>query len=92
MLTLHKAAQAGTIESSDILVTIAPAPEGSGIQLELMSQTMPQYGGHIRKLIIGILEDQGVADAVVQANDMGAIDLVIEARVKTALGRAASAQ
>ena len=89
MLTLHKAAQAGTIESSDILVSIAPAPAGTGIQLDLVSQTMPQYGGHITKLITGILEEQGVADAMVQANDMGAIDLVIEARVKTALGRAA---
>ena len=92
MLKLHKAAQAGTIESSDILVSIAPAPAGTGIQLDLMSQTMPQYGRHITKLITGILEEQGVADAVVQANDMGAIDLVIEARVKTALGRAAAEQ
>ena len=92
MLTLHKAAQAGTIESSDILVSIAPAPAGTGIQLDLVSQTMPQYGGHITKLITGILEEQGVADAMVQANDMGAIDLVIEARVKTALGRATAQQ
>ena len=48
------------------------------------------HGGfELKEVIRKHLEEQGVADAMVQANDMGAIDLVIEARVKTALGRAA---
>ena len=90
MLKLRKAAQAGTVESSDIQVSIAPASSGAGIQLELVSPTLQQYGEHIKALITKILKDEGVNDAVVQANDKGAIDCVIEARVKTALGRAAA--
>ena len=89
MLALRKAAQAGTLESSDMLVSVAPANAGAGIQLELVSSTMQQYGEHIKKLISSIFADLGVADAVVQANDKGAVDCVIEARVKTAILRAA---
>ncbi|CAK7015623.1 MAG: Citrate lyase acyl carrier protein [Desulfovibrio sp.] len=90
MATVNKAAQAGTLESSDMLVSIAPAPNGSGIKLELVSATMLQYGDHIKALITRILHDAGVTDAEVQANDKGAVDWVIEARVKTAIARAAA--
>lgn len=90
MANVNKAAQAGTLESSDMLVSIAPAPSGSGIKLELVSATMQQYGDHIKELITRILRDSGVTDAEVQANDKGAVDWVIEARVKTAIARAAS--
>lgn len=90
MANVKKAAQAGTLESSDMLVSIAPAPNGSGIKLELFSATMQQYGDHIKALITRILRDSGVTDAEVQANDKGAVDWVIEARVKTAIQRAAS--
>ena len=89
MLILHKAAQAGTLESSDMLVSIAPADQGTGIKVELVSSTAQQFGRHIKELITSILTGYGVADAVVQANDKGAVDCVIEARVKTAILRAA---
>jgi citrate lyase acyl carrier protein len=89
MSKLSKPAQAGTLESSDMLVSIAPAPQGAGIKLELVSGTMQQYGDHIRQLIMGILSENHITDAVVQANDKGAIDCIIEARVKTAISRAA---
>lgn len=89
MSIVLKPAQAGTLESSDIMVSIAPAPEGSGIQLDLVSAAMHQYGEHIRTLIGFILKEHGVTDAAVQANDKGAVDCVIEARVKTAILRAA---
>ncbi len=89
MLTLHKPAQAGTLESSDMLVSVAPAQTGTGIQLELVCPTMQQFGQHIKTLISGIFAEYGIKDAVVQANDKGAVDCVIEARVKTAIHRAA---
>jgi len=91
MSKLHKPAQAGTLESSDMLVAISPAPQGTGVRIKLVSPTMQQYGEHIRGLILGVLQECGVTDAEVDANDKGAVDFVIEARVKTAIQRAAEA-
>lgn len=85
-----KAAQAGTVESSDILILLAPAESGSGIQIELNSPTMQQYGEQIKQLIRQTLENHGIKDVVVHANDKGALDYTIEARVKTAITRALS--
>lgn len=88
MTRLLQPAQAGTVESSDILIMLAPAEEGTGIQLELKSPTMQQYGEHIKALIRKTLQDQGVENAHVHANEKGALDYTIEARVKTAIRRA----
>lgn len=89
MTKLLQPAQAGTLESSDILVMLAPAESGTGIQVELKSPTMQQYGEHIRGLIVKTLQVQGIQDAIVHANEKGALDYTIEARVKTAVKRAA---
>lgn len=83
-----KAAQAGTVESSDILITLAPADAGTGIKVELVSPTMQQYGKHIRNLITETLASHGIKDVQVNANDRGALDCTIKARVITALQRA----
>ena len=91
MQILLKPAQAGTLESSDILVTVSPAPQGAGVTIHLTSPTMQQYGEHIRNLILGLLGGCGVADADVVVNDKGAVDFVIEARVRTAISRAMKA-
>lgn len=88
MSSLLAPAQAGTVESTDILIILAPAEPGFGIQVELVSPTMQQYGEHIRKLIVETLEEQGIKDAEVHANDKGALDYTIIARVKTAVKRA----
>jgi len=89
MSTLQKAAQAGSVESSDILIMLAPAESGRGITVELVSPTKQQYGAHITNLIVKTLHEQGVSDAIVHANEKGALDYAIEARVKTAVKRAA---
>lgn len=88
MSDLLKSAQAGTVESSDILIILAPADRGSGIHIELISPTLQQYGSHIKKVIAQVLEDHGIEDADVHANDKGALDYTIKARVKTAITRA----
>jgi len=86
---LQQAAQAGSVESSDILIMLAPAEPGTGIELDLISPTKRQYGVQITNLILKTLQDLGIEDAIVHANDKGALDYVIEARVKTAAKRAA---
>ncbi|KYZ75296.1 citrate lyase ACP [Anaerosporomusa subterranea] len=88
MYKLLTPAQAGTVESSDILIMLAPAEPGTGIQVRLISPTMQQYGEHIENLIVRTLESQGITDAEVHANEKGALDYTIEARVKTAIKRA----
>lgn len=87
---LLKSAQAGTVESTDILIMLAPADPGAGITVELMSPTMQQYGEHIKNLIVKTLASYGVQDAVVHANEKGALDYTIEARIRTAVMRALS--
>lgn len=81
-------AQAGTLESSDIMVTVAPVTEGSGIIIELESIVMAQYGKAIRQTIAKILSEHGIEDAYLKAVDRGALDCTIKARTLAALGRA----
>ena len=83
-----KTAQAGTLESADIMITVSAAELGSGIRIELVSPTMKQYGAQIRQTIGKVLAANGIADAVVHANDKGALDYTIEARTQTAIDRA----
>lgn len=90
MAELLKPAQAGSVESSDILIMIAPAESGAGIKVELVSPTLQQFGEQITKVIVQTINAQGINDAIVHANDKGALDYTIEARVTTAINRARS--
>ena len=82
-----KPASAGTLESGDILVRIAPA-SSDGLSIELESSVAAQFGGQIRKLITETLEGLGVEKADVTAVDKGALDCTIRARVTAAAVRA----
>lgn len=88
MKTVNKTAQAGTVESADILIIVGPAQPGSGIQVNLKSPTLKQYGKKMIVLIEASVKAQGVEDAVIDATDKGALDYTIEARTKTAVIRA----
>jgi len=77
---------AGTLESSDIMISIEPN-EGNGIEIELKSTVENQFGNQIRKVIQEVLEQLGVSDAKVTANDRGALDCTIRARLTTAVNR-----
>ena len=88
MSEIIKSAQAGTLESADILIMISPAEPGTGLQIELVTPTMKQYGAMIRQAIEKVLTAGGIKDARVHANDKGALDYTIEARVQTAIDRA----
>ncbi|MDK2809962.1 MAG: hypothetical protein PWR27_671 [Petroclostridium sp.] len=81
-------AVAGTMESSDIIISVEPN-EGKGIEIELKSVVENQFGNQVRKVIKETLEELGVEDVLVRANDKGALDCTIKARVSTAVYRAA---
>jgi citrate lyase subunit gamma (acyl carrier protein) len=81
-------AQAGTLESSDIMITLSPGSPGSGLKIELESIVMAQYGEAIRRVIKETVNEQGIADLYIKAVDRGALDCTIRARTLTALARA----
>lgn len=86
-MEIKKIANAGTLESSDIQIVIAPWE--SGIEIQLESAVMAQFGESIEEVIMETLKEMGVKAAKVNANDKGAIDSVIKSRVQTAVMRAA---
>lgn len=77
---------AGTLESSDIQVTISQG--NHGIEIDLDSSVEKLYGKQIRKVIIETIQAYGIENAKVKAVDKGALDCVIKARVMTAVQRA----
>lgn len=84
---IKQKAHAGTLESSDIYVEIAPAQAGSGIVLNLTSVVMQQFGPEIEAVIRKTLAGLGVEDAQLTVSDRGAVDCTIRARVETAVCR-----
>ena len=66
-MEIKKIASAGTMESSDVYVQIAPA--GQGIQLQLESVVAQQFGDSIRALVMEVLEEHGVESASVRIMD-----------------------
>ena len=84
-MEIKKPAVAGTLESSDCMVTVEP---GQGeIVLDLDSVVIRQYGKQIRKVIYETLERLDVTNANVTVVDKGALDCTIKARVECAVYR-----
>ncbi|MDR1626961.1 MAG: citrate lyase acyl carrier protein [Spirochaetia bacterium] len=77
---------AGTLESSDIHVEVSP---GTGVEIDVQSTVLTQFGDSIKKTVMDVLREMEVGDVRVFANDRGALDCVIRARLETALLRAA---
>jgi len=88
-MKIIKTAQAGAVESNDVLVIVAPNPEG-GIQIELETKRVikKQFGLQIEKVIREKVEELGVEDVIVKAQDKGALDYTYRARVQAAVERA----
>ena len=80
-----KNAVAGTLESGDIMIQIAPA---DGLQVDLQSSVAAQFGRQIKALITETLTGLGIDNAYVKATDKGALDCTIRARVTAAAVRA----
>jgi citrate lyase subunit gamma (acyl carrier protein) len=85
-MEINKTARAGTLESSDLFVMVQPNEEG--IDIELESLVIKQYGNHIKKIILEKLKEMGINNIKVTANDRGALDYTIKSRIETAVKRA----
>ena len=88
MIKKIQPSQAGTVESNDILIILNPAEAGSGIKIDLISPVLQKYGRQIKIVIQEVLSDYKIVDAQVSANDRGALDCTIRARMMTAIDRA----
>ena len=85
-MDIIKTAVAGTLESSDCMVTIEP---GRGLEIDLESAVIRQYGKRIMAVAEETLQRLEVQNARVSIVDKGALDCTIKARVECAAMRAA---
>lgn len=84
-MQIQQTAIAGTLESSDAQVTVAPGT--NGIELTIESSVIHQFGKQIQKTVLETLERLEVRDAAVTVIDKGALDCTLKARVECAVFR-----
>ncbi len=82
-MEIKQAAMVGTLESSDIQISISPNP-GRGLDIQLQSVVKAQFGDAILATITEVLESFGIKDAIVDAVDRGALEWIIRARMQAA--------
>lgn len=85
MTRITKRATAGTLESSDAYVELTPYD--GGLELEIESVVLRQFGQEIRETAESVLHAFGVENARVFIQDCGALDCVLRARLETAIRR-----
>jgi citrate lyase subunit gamma (acyl carrier protein) len=86
-MNITKVTKAGTLESNDILIMVSPNENG-GVELQLDSIVIKQFGDQIRKVILDKVDEMNIDNISIKAQDKGALDYVIAARVETAIKRA----
>jgi citrate lyase subunit gamma (acyl carrier protein) len=87
-MRIERKAQAGTVQSSDLMVFLEP---DDGLTIEIESTVKRQFEHLIRAKIEDILRSHGVTSGKVRVSDRGALDYAIQARLETALLRASGA-
>lgn len=85
-MNIKKPAKAGTMESNDIYIMIKPN-EDNGLEIQVESVVMSQFGDQIRNVIIDTLDVLGIENIYLVAKDRGALDYTIRSRVETAVKR-----
>lgn len=86
-MKIIKSAAAGTLESSDCVVTVSPS---DSTELEYTGANSVIFGKRTGALVDDILKEYNVTCAKVSICDQGAIEITIRARLRTALERAAA--
>ena len=87
-MEILKSAAAGTLESSDCMVTVEP---GDGLSLDLSSSVMNQYGRQIKAAVLETLERLDVKNANITVVDKGALECTLTASVECAVFRSSDA-
>ena len=79
--------QAGREECDDVLVQVN-IDTSEGIKIDIESKVKQLFGKQIKKSVKEVLYEMNIKNAYVSLKDIGALDFVIRARVKTAIKRA----
>lgn len=87
-MEIRKSAVAGSLESSDVLVTITPG-SGPEVELKVESIVIKQFGKRIRRVTEEVVASTGVKNATIHVQDRGALECTLRARLETAIARAA---
>ena len=85
-MEIKNKAAAGTLESNDVYVLVEP--NDNGIDLELESIVLNQFGEDIERTVKEVLDDFHITNIKIQLKDRRAVECAIRARVETALKRA----
>jgi len=86
-----KEAIAGTLESSDLLVKVAPSQNGK-LDIVIQSEVIKQFGKQIKRVVTDTLNKLAVSEGSILIEDKGALDCVIRARVQAAVLRGAGSE
>lgn len=87
-MNITRSAVAGTLESGDVMIRIAPL-EGQETDLQISSSVEKQFGEAIRATLCDILRRYDIRGVQLIVDDKGALDCVLRARLETLLARAA---
>ena len=90
-MKIIKQALAGTLESSDLLVKVAPNEQGK-LDLAIQSEVIKQFGKRIREVVTETLDKLEIDQGTVVIEDKGALDYAIRARVQAAVLRGSAAE
>ncbi|NLX85440.1 MAG: citrate lyase acyl carrier protein [Synergistaceae bacterium] len=84
LILLHTAS-AGTLESSDCLVTVSPAEK---LALEYKGANSTVFAERTMRLVESVTKGYALTGAEISIQDQGALEITIRARLETALERA----
>lgn len=83
-MRILKKTQAGTLQSSDLIVFVEPADT---LEVDIESTVQQQFGHLIRARVDSVLKRLRVERGRIAVSDRGALDYAIEARVEAAVLR-----
>ncbi|EFG0385748.1 TPA: citrate lyase acyl carrier protein [Escherichia coli] len=83
-MKINQPAVAGTLESGDVMIRIAPL-DTQDIDLQINSSVEKQFGDAIRTTILDVLARYNVQ---LNVDDKGALDCILRARLEALLARA----
>ncbi|QHM73796.1 citrate lyase acyl carrier protein [Mixta intestinalis] len=89
-MKIVKAAIAGTLESSDLMVKVSPCEEG--IDVTVNSEVYKQFGDQITAVVYETLRAFNITQGQIIVEDKGALDCVIRARMQAAILRGTESQ
>lgn len=84
-MQIKRKASAGTMQSSDLMVTVEPHDT---IKIDIESTVKKQFEHLIREQVASVLKSLGINSGYIRIADRGALDYAIAARVEAAVQRA----